>query len=152
MFSRRSVVNSTHLTHGDEDILGSVVVIDVEVTATSELQTPTRVLCESVDHVVQEANASINVDGLWLRSLSSVWLVCAIFLGCDLLQGTTVEVESQLDLGLVGVAVDDSTADFVVRHVEYAYDVDREIVVELAPVKWRASFQKPMVSTEVQDR
>jgi hypothetical protein len=64
MFSRRSVVNSTHLTHGDEDILGSVVVIDVEVTATSELQTPTRVLCESVDHVVQEANASINVDGL----------------------------------------------------------------------------------------
>jgi len=59
-----SILHPTYLTHGDEDILGSVVVVDVEVTATSELQTPTRVLCESVDHVVQEANASVNVDGL----------------------------------------------------------------------------------------
>jgi hypothetical protein len=56
--------DSTYLTHGDEDVLGGVVVVDVKIAAASQLQTPARVLCKSVDHVVQEANASVNVDGL----------------------------------------------------------------------------------------
>lgn len=64
MYSFVLVVMSTDLAHSNEDVLGSVVVVNVEVTTASELQTPARVLCKGVNHVVQEANASVNVDGL----------------------------------------------------------------------------------------
>ena len=61
-----SLVPSTNLAHGNEDVLGSVVVVNVEVTTASELQTPARVLRKGVDHMVQEANASVDVDCLRL--------------------------------------------------------------------------------------
>lgn len=67
-------------------------------------QTPAGVLCQSMEHVVQEANAGVYVDsprsrlgGMVRRRLQQprvcVWGKCA-----------AIKVDSDLDLGFVGVA------------------------------------------------
>lgn len=63
-----------------------------------------------MQHVVEEANAGIYADGLRLGRLRGVLerrVIDAVELG-DI---AAVEVESELDLGFVGVAVEDGGAD-----------------------------------------
>ena len=87
-----------------------MVVVDVQVTAGAQAHAPAAVLRESVQHVVEEADAGVYADGLRLGLLRGVLEGGAID-AVELGQGAAVEVEGELDLGLVGVAVDDGRAD-----------------------------------------
>ena len=63
-----------------------------------------------MQHVVEEANAGVDADGLALGLLGGVFEGGAID-AVELGQGAAVEVERELDLGLVGVTVEDGGAD-----------------------------------------
>ena len=100
----------SYLTKSNEGILSSVVVIDVKVSTGAQAHAPAAVLGQGVQHVVEEANAGVYADGLRLGRLRGVLegrAVDAVELG----DVTAVEVEGELDLGLVGVAVEDGGAD-----------------------------------------
>ena len=56
----------TYLAQGDERVLGSVMVVNVQVAFGAHPQTPARVFGHCVDHVVEEADASVDVDDLGL--------------------------------------------------------------------------------------
>ena len=58
--------------------------------------------------MVEEANAGVDADGLRLGLLGCVLEGRAID-AVELGQGAAVEVERELDLGLVGVAVEDGS-------------------------------------------
>lgn len=86
------------------------MVVDVQVAAGAQAHAPAAVLGQGVQHVVEEANAGVDADGLRLGLLRGVLEGGAIG-AVELGQGAAVEVERELDLGLVGVAVDDGGAD-----------------------------------------
>lgn len=71
-------------------------------------------LCKRVQHVVQEANAGVDTDGLGFRGLRGVALECRgqawIDVGGEV---AAIKVDGDLDLGLVGVARDGGPAGWV---------------------------------------
>lgn len=79
----------------------------VKITLAGYGETPAGVFRESVEHVVEEADARVDVDGLALAGLFGVVVASGeeARVGCGG-EGASVEVEGQLDLGLVGVAGD----------------------------------------------
>jgi len=60
------------LSERDACVFGGVVVVDVEVAFGADPQTPAGVLCKGVQHVVEEANAGVDVYRLRLGCLSGV--------------------------------------------------------------------------------
>lgn len=130
---------------GYADVLGGVVVVDwevcqycmlsesaghegggeegggartMEVTLADDGEAPPRVLREGVEHVVQEADARVDADGLRLARLRGV-VVAGLEEARVRVRGevAAVEVQRHLDLGLVGVARDGGPAGRVRRHV-----------------------------------
>jgi hypothetical protein len=108
--SSSSSSSSSYLTKRNKGILGSVVVVNVQVAAGAQAHAPAAVLGQGVQHVVEEADARVDADGLRLGLLGGVFEGGAID-AVELGQGAAVEVERELDLGLVGVAVEDGRAD-----------------------------------------
>lgn len=113
----------------DADVLGRVVVVDCEVEAKVSIylgrsvpleygikrtvqialavdgQTPAGVLGQRVEHVVEEANARVEGNALRLAALRGVRIVGFEQAGvCVGRKCAAVNVEGELDLGLVGVA------------------------------------------------
>jgi hypothetical protein len=98
------------------------MVVDVEVALASYLQTPAGVLCEGMEHVVEEADAGVDVDLLAVGFLCGMVFLDLLAFAVEvflvesvpevgLLVGfefASVEVDGDLDLGLVGVAVEAS--------------------------------------------
>jgi hypothetical protein len=103
-------VDSLYLTKRNKGVLGGVVVVNVQVAAGAQAHAPAAVLGQGVQHVVEEADARVYADGLRLGLLGGVFEGGAIG-AVELGQGAAVEVERELDLGLVGVAVEDCRAD-----------------------------------------
>ena len=87
-----------------------MVVVNVQVAAGAQAHAPAAVLGQGVQHVVEEADARVYADGLRFGLLGGVFEGGAID-AVELGQGAAVEVERELDLGLVGVAVEDGGAD-----------------------------------------
>ena len=102
----RRQLTDTYLSKSDTGVLGSVVVVNVQVAFGPDPQTPAGVFGEGVQHVVEKANASVDVYCLRLRGLSGVRLCFRGAIGCYRVQGAAVEVYRELDLGLICVAVD----------------------------------------------
>jgi len=100
----------SYLAESDEGVFGGVVVVDVQVTAGAKAHAPAAVLGQGVQHVVEEANAGVYADGLRLGLLRGV-LEGRVIDAVELGNRAAIEVEGELDLGLVGVAVDDGGAD-----------------------------------------
>lgn len=106
-------------TKRKECIFARVVVIDVQVALAPYAQTPASVLGERVDHVVEEADAGVDVDFLRVGLLRGVVFVDFLALAVEVLlikgspevamfvggEFAAIEVERDLDLGLIGVAV-----------------------------------------------
>jgi hypothetical protein len=103
-------IGRSYLAERNEGVLGSVVVVNVQVAAGAQAHAPAAVLGQGVQHVVEEADAGVDADGLRLGLLGGVFEGGAID-AVELGQGAAVEVERELDLGLVGVAVEDGGAD-----------------------------------------
>ena len=103
-------VGMSYLTKSNERILSSVVVVNVQVSAGAQAHAPAAVLGQGVQHVVEEANAGVYADGLRLGRLRGV-LEGRVIDAVELGDVTAVEVEGELDLGFVGVAVEDGGAD-----------------------------------------
>ena len=82
----------------------------MQVSAGAQAHAPAAVLGQGVQHVVEEANAGVYADGLRLGRLRGV-LEGGVIDAVELGNVTAVEVEGELDLGLVGVAVEDGGAD-----------------------------------------
>lgn len=102
----------------DEDVLGSVVVVDVEVALAAQVEGPAGVLGQRVQHVVEEADAGVDVDVLGFGFLEGV-LVGALGPGDrgDVGELAAVDAELDLHLGLFGVAVDGCGAGGVLEGV-----------------------------------
>jgi hypothetical protein len=103
-------IGRSYLAERNEGVLGGVVVVNVQVAAGAQAHAPAAVLGQGVQHVVEEADAGVDADGLRLGLLGGVFEGGAID-AVELGQGAAVEVERELDLGLVGVAVEDGGAD-----------------------------------------
>ena len=82
----------------------------MQITLAGDDEGPAGVLGQGVQHVVEEADAGLQEDGLRLAGLRGMAALCAVL---DQLQhalvgvgrkGAAVEVESELDRRLVGVA------------------------------------------------
>ena len=98
----------------DADVLGRVVVVDVQVARGAQPQAPARVLGQRVQHMVQEADARRDTDLLRGGGLRGVLAGVPVrgFLGLLVgRQRTAVKVQAQVDLRLVGVAGDGGAAD-----------------------------------------
>jgi len=99
------------LMHGvaqsDEYVFGGVVVVDVQVALAAQPEGPAGVFGEGVQHVVEEADAGINVDVLGGGFLEGVF-VCARGPGDggDGVELAAVDAEFDLDFGFFGIAVD----------------------------------------------
>jgi len=79
--------------------------LTVQVTLAGQDKTPSGVLRESVEHMVEEADAGVYANSLRLGRLRSVALAVDLQPSVGLgREGTAIEVERQLDLGLVCVA------------------------------------------------
>jgi hypothetical protein len=105
---------------GKEGVLGGVVVVDVQVALDADAQRPAGVLGHGVDHVVEEADARVDGDLLRVGLLCGVVLVDLLALAVQVLlvqrcpevgmgvglQLAAIEVDRDLDLGLIGVAVE----------------------------------------------
>ena len=110
---------------GNADILGGVVVINyrdkvnqssgrwrrwfikrtVKVALAVYGQTPARVLGQGMEHVVEEANSSVDGNLLRLAGLGSMAVTIVEETGVGVWgKAAAVKVEGELDLGLVGVA------------------------------------------------
>lgn len=77
----------------------------VKVTLAVYGQTPARVLGQGVEHVVKEANSSVDGNLLRLAGLRGMAVTIIEETGVGVRgKATTVQVEGELDLGLVGVA------------------------------------------------
>jgi hypothetical protein len=103
-------LGNSYLTKSNERIFSSVVVIDVQVSAGAQAHAPAAVLGQGVQHVVEEADAGVYADGLRLGRLRGV-LEGGVIDAVELGDVAAVEVEGELDLGFVGVAVEDGGAD-----------------------------------------
>lgn len=90
----------------------------MQVALAPEPQTPARVLRKGVEHVVEESNASVNVNVLALGELGGMALSISVGRILRELQCTTVQVQAELNLGLVGVAVEGRTS-YSVGHCEF---------------------------------
>lgn len=82
------------------------VVRTVKIALARQRQTPAGVLGQGVEHVVEEADARVHADGLRLARLARVALAdgrhqSRIGIRREL---PTIEVQGELDLGLVRVA------------------------------------------------
>nr|POE56811.1 hypothetical protein CFP56_33783 [Quercus suber] len=89
------------LAQRDARVLRGVVVVDVQVAARRQRQRPPGVLRQRVQHVVQEADAGVDGDGLGGGGLRGVR---GVGRRGERLEDPAVEVQRELDLGLVGVA------------------------------------------------
>lgn len=103
----------------------------MQVALGAQAHAPAAVLGQGVQHVVEEANAGVHADLLRLGLLGGVvegGAIGAIELG----QRAAVEVECELDLGLVGVAVDGRGAEALFgRHVGWwSCDVYAWLIVQ----------------------
>jgi hypothetical protein len=106
--------------NGQKGVFGRVVVVNVEVAFASDAQAPAGVFGEGVDHVVEEADACVDGDFLACRGLRGMVFVDFFAFAVEVLlvearpevgfgvgvEGAAVEVERDLDFGLVGVAVE----------------------------------------------
>lgn len=93
------------VAEGDAAVFGGVMVVDVEISLAAEGEAPTGVLGQGVEHVVEEPDAGVYRDALRLAGLRGVrggGLEEARVGGGG--KVSAVEVDGQLDLGLVGVA------------------------------------------------
>lgn len=73
-------------------------------------------LSESVKHVVQETNASVDIDNLTFASLAGMGLDVVEQTGVSLGgEVAAIEVDGKLDLGFVGIARKRSPAGFGFR-------------------------------------
>lgn len=91
--------------------------LTVKVTLAGNGETPASVLGQGVEHVVEEADAGVDVDDLALAGLLGVVVTGGEEAGVGIRgEVTTVEVEGELDLGLVGVAGDAGPARFRGSH------------------------------------
>jgi hypothetical protein len=103
-----------------ERVLSCVVVVDVQVALDPDSEGPASVLGEGVDHVVEEADAGVDLDLLGGGLLCGMLFVdllafavqvlfvvrrpeVGVFVGGEL---AAVEVDGDLDFGLVGVFVE----------------------------------------------
>ena len=103
----------------EEGVFGGVVIVDVQVALNADAQRPASVFGQRVDHVVEEADAGVDLD-----FLAGGLLCCMLFLdllafaveillveGCPEVgvfvskELAAVEVDGDLDFGLVGVFV-----------------------------------------------
>lgn len=105
-------------------VLASVVVINVQVALTPYPQTPTGVFSKSVNHMVKEANASIHGNFLAVGFLAGMvfFNLLAFAIEILLVEGVpkirllerlylaTIEVDGDLDLGLICIAIERSCA------------------------------------------
>lgn len=69
------------LAQGDEGVFRRVMVVDVQVASRPQVQAPAAMFGESVQHVIEKADAGVDAYLLGLRGLESVGLVAAIGLG-----------------------------------------------------------------------
>lgn len=96
-------------TEREPAVFGGVVVVNVQVALTLQTQAPPTVLCERVEHVVQESNPRVDSYRLLLGGLSGMAFGCRRG-GKKGLEGAAVERDGNLYFGLVGVAVDNCCA------------------------------------------
>jgi hypothetical protein len=56
-------IGRSYLAERNEGVLGSVVVVNVQVAAGAQAHAPAAVLGQGVQHVVEEADAGVDADG-----------------------------------------------------------------------------------------
>jgi hypothetical protein len=76
----------------------------VEISLAIERQTPARMLCQRVQHMIQKSNTRINSYGLAFRSLRSMALSpihkLAVRVGREF---SSVQIDSKLDFRLIRI-------------------------------------------------
>lgn len=97
--------------------------LTMQIALTPHLQTPPRMLRHGMNHMVQKPNARINLYSLTFASLCRMRLCLPITLqlvpelaGLKRFKCPAIDVERELDLGLVGVAINGRAAGAVLRH------------------------------------
>jgi hypothetical protein len=81
----------------------------VKITLAVQSQTPASMLSQSMEHVVEETNSRVDSNLLGLASLRSMAITVVEKTRVSIRREiAAVEVESELDLGLVGVTSESS--------------------------------------------
>jgi hypothetical protein len=81
----------------------------VKVTLAVQSQTPASMLSQGMEHVVEEANSCVDSNLLGLACLRSMAIIAVEKTGIGVWREiAAVKVESELDLGLVGVTSESS--------------------------------------------
>ena len=138
------------VTKSDADIFGGVVVVNwvrsmsviniprwrsreeertVKITLAVQSQTPASMLSQSMEHVVEEANSSVDSNLLGLAGLRGMAILIVEKTGVSLWREiAAVEVKSELDLSLVGVTGESSPSGLRKGHIcesiEYWYRIE----------------------------
>ena len=90
----------------------------MKVALAVQSQTPASMLSQSMEHVVEETNSSVDSNPLGLAGLRSMAIAIVEKTGVSLRREiAAVEVKSELDLSLVGVTGESSPSSLRRGHI-----------------------------------